>query len=111
MRSGIVICFAIFALGCSSLANAKESVAISPSAYLALTKSLPAVRAADVSQTKRELLGSCQAGARRHGSQLKGTVGQAVRKASVVACEYPPRSHVNVAGLSGVAAAAAIAGG
>lgn len=110
MRSGIVICVAVLALGCSSLANAKESVAIAPNAYLALTKSLPAVRA-DVSATKREILGSCQAGARRHGSQLKGTVGQAVRKASVVACEYPPRSHVNVAGLSSVAAAASLAGG
>ena len=112
MRSGIVICIAIVALGCSQLAEAEQSLVIAPTAYLALTKSAPDVHATtNMAAARREILGSCQAGARKKGSPLHGTVGEAMRKSSVVACEYPPRSHVNVAGLSSVAAAASLANG
>jgi hypothetical protein len=111
MRSGITICFAVLALACSPLAAAKESLVIAPAVYAALAKPAPSAHVTDVSTARKEILGSCQAGARRHGSRLKGTVGEAVRKASVVACEYPPRSHVNVTGLSSVSAAATLANG
>jgi hypothetical protein len=111
MRSGIVICFAILALACSQLANAKESIVIAPSVYQALTKPVPNIGIANVSASRKDTIGSCQVGARKHGSPIKGTVGQGVRKASVVACESPPRSHVNLAGVSAVSAATQLASG
>ena len=111
MRSGIVICFALLALTCSQVATAQESLVITPSAYAGAHEGSSGRPGRRVSTACREILGSCQAGAKRHGSQLKGTVGQAVRKASVVACEYPPKSHVNVNGLSSAATAASLANG
>ena len=111
MRSGIVICFAFLALACYQVADAKESLVIAPSVYLALTHPAPLARGAQVSAARREIVGSCQQGARKHGSPIKGTVGQGVRKASVVACEHPPRSQVNLAGATSVAAAIQLGNG
>lgn len=97
---------ALLALVAAPAAVARSTVTIAPSTLSVLRAS---GTASDVA--RKDTRRSCQAGASRSRVRLPGpaAVGETERRSSSVACEQPPRSHVNVAGALNSAEAGAIA--
>jgi hypothetical protein len=97
MRShrATVAAVALAALATASAAPAKNTVTIGGSFVKPLR---PAAVPTPVAA--KDTRHSCQAGASRKRIILPGpaSVSETERKAAVVACEQPPRSHLNVSG-------------